>query len=65
MSATTNATRPITASTERSTLRVITTMASPTAAIAMIEARTETSVRLEADRTWGAWVATSTPIARG
>ena len=47
MSATTKATRPIIASTDRSTLRVMTTIASPTAAIAMIEASTVTLVRFD------------------
>ncbi len=57
-SATANATRPMIASTERSTLRVITTIACPTAATAMIEACAVTWVRLEADRSCGACVYT-------
>src|SRR4029079_6857790 len=61
--ATVNATRPMTASTDRSTLRVMTTIASPTAAIAMIAASTETSVRLDADRTCGARIATRIAIS--
>ena len=61
-SATLKATSPIIASTDRSTLRVMTTSASPTAAMAMIDDSTSTAVRFDADRNWGAWMATSTPI---
>ena len=60
-SATTNATSPMTDSTDRSTFRVRTTIASPTAAIAMIAANTVTWVRFETDRNCGAWSATNAP----
>src|SRR4029079_3279620 len=61
MSATANATRPIVASTDRSTLRVRMTIASPTAATAMIEAWAVTWVRFDADRNCGACVNTNAP----
>ena len=60
-SATLKATSPIIASTDRSTLRVMMTSASPTAAMAMMAESTSTEVRFEADRNCGAWMATSTP----
>ena len=52
--ATTYATRPITASTDRSMLRVMTTSAWPTAATAAIDASDATFEMLLADRNWGA-----------
>src|SRR5689334_17329915 len=61
--ATAKATRPIVASTDRSTFRVMTTIDSPMAATAMIDASTRTSVRFPWDTTWGAWVATNATMS--